>query len=197
MSAITAWFKSLAGGFADSTNFQTSSVAAQTFPSADELVASVFEETAIFTKPAADGMASTATAATAGNDVNGIGGAYTNTHSHDMEVFGFSISPNATLTADNTNFATLNILTDDAAGGAAASALALATTIAAPGSGNWATNVAQKVTQVTVQAASAKGTSTPANFRLRPGARLYVSITKSGAGVVVPICTIHVQLRKR
>ena len=141
-------------------------------------------------------MAATATAATKGNDVNGIGGCYHNPHSYDMEVYGFTISPNATLTADAGNFATIQVLTDDAADAAPGVALALATTIAAPGSGNWAVDVIQKVTQVTANGAT-RGTLTAAGLRLRPGANLFIAITKSGTGVVVPICNIGVLLRKR
>ncbi len=196
MSAVTEWFKSLAGSIGDAASFLTSSSAAQTFASADELVNGVFEETAIFTKPAADGMAGTATAATAGNDVGGIGGAYTNCHLYDLEVYGLIITPNAGLTADAANQATINVLTDDGAGGAAAVAMSLNTAIAAPGSGNWTANVSQKVTQVTAAGAT-KGTMTVANLRLRPGARLWISITKPGTGVIVPICIIQVLLRKR
>src|SRR5262245_37712869 len=164
MSAITAFFKSLAGAFTEGY--------AVTGQSADEIVQGAFEETAYFAKPAADGMASTTTAATKGNGVNGIDGGYTNAHSFDMEVFGFIITPNATLTADAANFATINVLTDDAADAAPAAALSLATSIAAPGSGNWAVDVIQKVTQVTANAAT-KGTMTAANLRLRPGANLF------------------------
>ncbi len=188
-SALTAWFKSLAGAFADSAAYQTSS-------SAPETIENAFEESAFFYKPAADGMASTTTAATKGNGVNGIDGGYHNGHSFDMEVYGFIISPNATLTADAANSATINILTDDAADGAPAAALSLTTAIAAPGSGNWAVDVHQKVTQVTANGAT-KGVMTAANLRLRPGANLFVSIAKNGTGVVVPICQIAVLLRRR
>lgn len=189
MSALTAWFKSLAGAISDSPAYQTSS-------SAQETVENAFEETAYFSKPAADGMASTTTAATKGNGVNGIDGGYHNAHSFDMEVYGFTISPNATLTADATNNAVISILTDDAADGAPAAAFALTTAIAAPGSGNWAVDVHQKVTQATANAAT-KGVMTAANLRLRPGANLFVSIAKNGTGVVVPICQIQVLLRRR
>lgn len=192
-SFITNWFKSLAGAFTEAYPNAVSGV----ITSPLETVDGAMEESAFFFKPAADGMAGTATAATKGNGVNGIDGGYHNGHSYDMEVFGFIISPNATLTADAANTATINILTDDAADGAPASALALRTTIAAPGSGNWAVDVHQKVTQVTTQATVAKGTMTAANLRLRPGANLFVSITKEGTGVIVPICQIQVLLRRR
>ena len=192
MSALTNFLKSMAGAFAEGyPNTVTGSTT-----SAQETVEGAFEEIAWFYKPAADGMATTATAATKGNGVNGIDGGYTNPHNFDMEVYGFIISPNAALTADNTNFATIAVQTDDAADSAPATALALSTTIAAPGSGTWAPDVAERVTQVT-PAAGTMGTMTAANLRLRPGANLFIAITKAAAGVVVPICSIGVILRKR
>lgn len=192
-SFITAWFKSLQGAFTEAYP----NTVATGITSAGETVEGAFEETAYFAKPAADGMAGTATAATKGNGVNGIDGGYTNAHSYDMEVYGFIITPNAALVADAANFATILVQTDDAADSAPATALSLATTIAAPGSNTWATDVVQKVTQVTTNATPAKGAMTAANLRLRPGANLFIAITKSGTGVVVPICGIQVLLRRR
>lgn len=188
MSALTNLFKSIAGAFAEQGATSTQN--------APDLVESAFDVIACFTKPAADGMASTTTAATKGNDVNAIGGGFTNMYAYDLEVVGFAISPNATLTADAANNAVINILTDDGADSAPAAALSLTTSIAAPGSGNWAVDVQQKVTQATANAAT-KGTLTAANLRLRPGANLFISIAKNGTGVVVPICTIYVLLRRR
>lgn len=191
MSGITNFIRSIAGAFADGYPNAAGSTG-----SGLETAEGIFEEVAMFYKPAADGAAATATAATKGNGVTGIDGGYHNGHSFDMEVFGFIISANAGLTADAANNATINILTDDAAGGAAAAALSVTTSIAAPGSGNWVANVHQKVTQVTAGAAT-KGVMTAANVRLRPGANLWLSIVKNGTGVVVPICSIAVLLRKR
>lgn len=152
----------------------------------------LFDLTAVFQKPAADGAAATATTSTKGNGVNGINGSFTNPYDFDLAVVGFVISPNATLTADAANFATINVETDDAADGAPAAAASLATTIAAPGSGNWAVDVAQAVRE----GVTTKGVFTPTNQRLRAGANLFISIAKSGTGVVVPICTITVLLRR-
>jgi hypothetical protein len=140
----------------------------------------------IFEKTAADGMAGTATANTK---------FASNGFEFDMEIVGFWISPTGTLTADAANFATIQILTDDAADGAPAVAMSLATTIAAPGSGNWATDILQNVTIPTINAAT-KGTQTAANRRLRSGANLFIAITKSGTGVVVPISEIVVRCRR-
>lgn len=146
-----------------------------------------------FQKTAADGMAATATAATKGNGVNGITGSFTNPYDFDLMVVGFTISPNAALASDPANFATIGVETDDAAGAASVPAMTLATTTALPGSGNWVTNVPQIVNGFP---ATTKGAFTASAFRLRPGANLFISIAKAGAGVVVPIFTITVRLRR-
>ena len=188
MSALTNLFKSLGGAFAEQ--------GASSTVNAPELLESAFDNVACFGKTAADAMAADTTAATKGNGVLGITGGYTNLNPYDEEVIGFAISPNAPLTGHDTNFATINVLTDDAADGAPAAAFSLTTALTAPGSGTWATDIVQRVTRETAGAAT-KGTRTAANVRLRPGANLFISIGKSGAGVAVPICTIYVLLRKR
>lgn len=158
----------------------------------EALARQIGEITAVFQKPAADGAAATATASTKGNGVNGINGSFTNPFTYDLVVTGFLISANATLTASDTDFATISVQTDDAADGAPANAVALTTAATAPGSGNWAVDVAQVVRE----GVTTKGVFTPASQRLRPGANLFIAIAKSGAGVVVPISTITVLMRK-
>ena len=179
MSALTNLLKSIAGAFAEQ--------GASSSQNAEDLLQSAFDEIATFTKAAADGMAATATAATK---------FFQNPFAYDLEVIGFVISPDAALTADAANTATIIIHTDDAADSAPASAMQVRTTIAAPGSGNWATDIQQRITQATVNAAT-KGTMTAENLRLRPGANLFFEITKQGSGVVVPASSYRVLLRKR
>jgi hypothetical protein len=179
MSALTNLFKSLAGAFAEQ--------GASSTQNAPDLVESAFDEIATFTKAAADGMASTVTAATK---------FFQNPFAYDLEVMGFVISPDAALAADAANTATIIIHTDDAADSAPASAIQVRTLIAAPGSNSWATDIAQRITQATVNAGT-KGTMTAANLRLRPGAHLFFEITKQGTGVVVPASSYRVLLRKR
>lgn len=178
MSALTNLFKSIAGAFAEQ--------GASASQNAPDLVESAFDEIATFSK-AADGMASTTTAATR---------FFMNPFAFDLEVMGFVIGPEAALVADAANTATIIIHTDDAADSAPASAIQVRTTIAAPGSNTWATDIAQRITQATVNAGT-KGTMTAANLRLRPGANLFFEITKQGTGVVVPASSYRVLLRKR
>jgi hypothetical protein len=185
-SFLTPFLKrlgSLAGSDADTL----------TPPLGEELAYDMSDIYAVFQKPAADGAAATATAATKGNGVTGITGSFTNPFDFDLMVLGFTISPNAGLTAHDTDFATIAIATDDAADGAPSTAVQLSTTIALPGSGTWATDVPQIVN---IGLGGTKGALLAAGQRLRPGANLFVAISKSGAGVVVPICTITVRLRR-
>lgn len=81
--------------------------------------------------------------------------------------------PDAALTADNTNFATITVKRRNADGTGAVTVASIATTIAAPGSGNWLQWVA-----VTLAL-------TAANIKLTAGQILTVAITKASAGVAV------------
>lgn len=127
-----------------------------------------------FTK-AADGAAGTATADTI---------IFNNPYDFTLYVQSAKIvATSGTLTADNTNFATITIKTDNAAAGATAVALTLTTAIT--DSGNWAALIAKNFTAVT-----------GANIALLPGANLYINIAKSGAGVVVPASITTVRLRR-
>jgi hypothetical protein len=184
-SFLTPFLKrlgSLAGSDADTL----------TPPLGEELVYDATDVFAVFQKPAVDGSAAATTAATKGNAVNGITGSFTNPYDFDLMVMGFTISPNAALTADAANFATIIVGTDNAADSAPAAAVSLATTIALPGSGNWATDIPQIAN---IGLGGTKGILTAAGQRLAPGANLFVEITKTGTGVAVPICKITVRMR--
>jgi hypothetical protein len=162
-------------------------------PLGEEVIYDITDIFATFQKPAADAMAADTSAATKGNGVNGFNGSFTNPFDFDLMVVGFTISPNAALTSNDTNFATISILTDDAADAAPVACLAVSTTTTAPGSGTWATDVPQIVN---IGLGGTKGVLTASAQRLRAGANLFVSIGKTAAGVVVPICTITVRLRR-
>lgn len=140
----------------------------------------------IFEKSAADGMAGTATADTK---------FASNPFEFDLDIVGLGVMPAGALIANDANFATVQIKTDDGAGGATAVALSLATTTTGPGSGNWVANVIQNVTIPTINAAT-KGTQTAASRRWRAGSSLYLAITKTAAGVVVPITEFVVRARR-
>jgi hypothetical protein len=126
-----------------------------------------------FTKAADDGMAATATADTL---------VWSNPFDFICEVVGARYIANGTITADNTNFATLQVKTQNAAAGATAVAAALSTTIT--DSGNVATDIAEAFTL------------TPANVQVPVGGNLKFAITKAAAGVIVRSGIIMVRLRR-
>ncbi len=134
---------------------------------------------ASFSKTAADGAAGTTTAAT---------GFFWNPFPFPLQIIEATyVSQAGTITADNTNFATFNILTDNGAGGAPVVGVTRSTTIVAPGTGNIA---------AAVQSNLMSGTLTSAARVLPVGGGLWLSIGKSGTGVVVPIGLFHVALAK-
>lgn len=131
-----------------------------------------------FLKAAADSMAADTTAATK---------FYCNAFDFNLSVISGKVSPNAALTAHDTNNALVNIQTDNAADSAPATAIQwlTATSGAAGGTGNWVTDIAINNTS-----------RTAANCTLVPGANLFFNIAKGGSGVAVPISSYYVRLRR-
>jgi len=107
---------------------------------------------------------------------------FTNPFDFNLEVVGAKYSANGTITASDTNYATLQVKTDDAAAGTPAVAAAVSTTTT--GTGNVAAHVAEDLA------------ITAANAILLPGANLWLAITKTASGVVVRAGEISVRLRK-
>jgi len=128
-----------------------------------------------FDKLAADGMASTATADT-----------LLWTNPYDFTVYMVSARLTCTgagITADNTNFATIALKSNDGVGGATATGLSITTAIT--DSGNISQNQSKSFTLLT-----SAGAAIPA------GGGLWLNIAKSGAGVVVPVSIINVRFRR-
>lgn len=125
-------------------------------------------------KAAADGMASTTTAATK---------FWANAFDFDCYVVSGIISPDATLTAHDSNNAVITVEVDDGANGTPAAALTWTTSTT--GTGNWA-----------VDTAEAHTARTAANCKVVPGAAMHYAIAKGGTGVVVPACRIAVRMRR-
>lgn len=130
----------------------------------------IIRDTFVLVKPAADGAASTTTAYTA---------AYQIRMPRACRVLAADIQPQAALTADNTNNATVKAVKGDGAGGGEVVCASVQTVVA---NGNWAAGATEPMTL----AASA------ADQRIPKGGVLSFSIAKSGTGVVVPICAITV-----
>jgi hypothetical protein len=128
-----------------------------------------------YQKTAADGAAATATADT-----------LIWTNPYDFTVYLQSariIGVGAGITADNTNFATITLKTDNGAGGATAIGLTAATTVTDLG------------TLVSNQSKTFN-TVTGANIAVVAGANVWFNIAKSGTGVVVPISNYIIRFRR-
>ena len=95
-----------------------------------------------------------------------------------FEAFGSGITGNAS------NYATINVLTDDGNGSTPAVALAVSSWLSDAGS--FLAGIAKAFTQ-----------KTPANTIVPPGGNVYLSITKAGAGIVVPVAAVVLRLRKQ
>ena len=100
-------------------------------------------------------------------------------------VLGAYIQPQSTLTAHDTNYATVNVVTGDGAAGAAVVAASVTTKITG-GSGNWAAGATEALAL----------TATQADQRYAAGAVLSFNIAKAASGVAVPICTITVDVEE-
>ena len=136
----------------------------------NELANSMTRDTIAYVKLAADGAAATATTNLTFNGAR-----------RSCRIQRAFWIPEAVLTADNTNFATI-VLSKRTGGGADVVMASIATTIASPGSGNFAVGVAVPLVLSTVAGAIVMA----ANDSYRFG------ITKSGTGVVVGIGTLVV-----
>lgn len=130
-----------------------------------------------FVKAAADGMASTTTAATK-FWCNGFG--------FTLSIVSGKISPDAALTAADATSAVITVEKDDALNGAPVAALTWTTaTSGSGGTGNWTTDVPVPNTA-----------RTAANTIVAAGANLFYAIAKNGAGTVVPACRGSILLRR-
>lgn len=126
-----------------------------------------------YDKASADGMASTTTSDTL---------IWCNPYEFSLRVVRAIIVSGSTLTADDTDYATITVKTDDGANGTTATAATWTTTTT--GTGDWAADTAEVAT------------ITAANATLVSGGCLHFNIAKAGSGVVVPASKVFVVLRK-
>lgn len=135
----------------------------------------LFALVARYSKTAADGAASTATSNTK---------IFTNPFTTPLKIVRATAQGNgAGLTADNTNYATISLLTDDGAGGAPAAAMTIITQLTAQGT--WTSNVSV-----------AFANPTAAALTVPAGGNIWFAISKTGTGVVVPISDYQIVLAK-
>ncbi len=102
----------------------------------------------------------------------------------DVEIVEVTICPDGTLTANDTNYATISLNKSDGAAGSA-TAVASQTTKITGGSGNWA---ARTFVDVPV---------TAANKNVDDGQMLEIESVKAASGVAVPICGFTIRYRRR
>jgi len=134
----------------------------------------LIRRTYVLRKEAADAMAADVTAYTAADHMR---------MRTAGRILGASIAPRAALTAA-ADCAVVNVVKGDGAAGAATVMASVTTTVA--GSGDW---VAGRLEPMTISA-------TVANTRIARGEVLGFNIAKTGAGVVVPICAISVDIEE-
>jgi len=173
MSLLGDFMRALAG--TDGIGRDTPALTGNPNTSNVPVVHQAFDLTIPFAKAAADGAAGTATADTL---------FWTNPFDFPVLVVAGRITPiGAGVTADNTNFATITIKTNDGAGGATGIALTANTTIT--DLGNLTSNQSKSFTLLT-----------PANQIVPAGGGLWFNIAKSGTGVVIPISNYTIRLQR-
>jgi hypothetical protein len=98
-----------------------------------------------------------------------------------VTITGILIEPAASLTADDTNYATITVARRDATGGNKATVRSLTTqTSGTGGSGNWT-------------AFSTISVGSFSNTSLSAGQKITIEISKTGLGVAVPVVAVQVQ----
>jgi len=134
------------------------------------VVVELAEKQAAWNKDAADGAAATATAEHA---------VFRN-RTHSLKVLGVAIVPDAALTADAANNATIVVRRRTALGADGGIVATITTNLA---SGSWVAFVPKVVPL-----------AAPVNVDLTAGQSLTVQITKAGTGVVVPASSLLITL---
>lgn len=135
---------------------------------------SLIRKTYVLPKFAVDGAAATTTAYTAG---------YMIRMKNAGRILGAYVCPAGAVTADATNFATVNAVSGDGAAGAAVVMASLVTNVAG---GNWVAGTTKTMTV----------TTTVADTRYVAGAVIAFNIAKAGTGVAVPISNIIVDVEE-
>ncbi len=113
---------------------------------------------------------------------------WTNPHSYPVKLARAVYNPDATLTANTSNYATVALQTDDGADGTPATAKVFTTsTVAGGGSGNFVAD-----TQVLFPASG----DVAAALTVAAGANVFLSVAKAGAGILVPAGVLAFELYK-
>lgn len=173
MSNIGDFLRRLAG--TDGLGLDTAALAGNPNISNVPVAHQAFDFWVDFDKTAADGAAATPTADTF---------IWTNPFDFNISLVAARlIGLGAGLTANNTDFATITLKTDNGAGGATAIALTWTSAIT---DGNGLTSNQSKLFTLL----------TPANQIIVPGGNVWFNIAKSGAGQVVPVSSYFLRLQR-
>jgi hypothetical protein len=113
---------------------------------------------------------------------------WTNPYTYSVKISRAVYNPDATLTANTSNYATVALQTDDAANGTPATAKVFTTsTVAGGGSGDFVAD-----TQVLFPSSG----DVPAELDVAPGANVFLSVAKAGAGILVPAGVLAIELHR-
>jgi hypothetical protein len=129
-----------------------------------------------YVKSSADSMATDATSATM---------FWCNPYDFDVVLVSGKAVSASTLTAHDTNYATITVQVDDGANGTPVAALTWTTTTT--GTGNWAADTAKANT----------ATASATVCTVAPGACVHFAIAKASSGVAVPASRYIVRCRRR
>ena len=141
----------------------------------EDIVDDLTDIVVTYTKGTADSMAADATAATL---------FWVNPFDFALRVVSAKYVSASAVTGHADNYAVISVRTDDGANSTPAIAASWTTTLAAPGTGTTATDVAEEAV------------ITDANVAIPAGGCLHFGITKEGDGVVVPVSYYTIRLRK-
>lgn len=136
----------------------------------------LIRRTYVLRKPDVDAMAADATVYTAADQIR---------MRCAGRILGANVQPQGTLTADDTDYATISVQKADGLGGAG-TVMASKTTKITGGTGDFAAGRSEALAL----------SATLANLHFTIGQVLSFAIAKAGAGVAVPVCTISVDVEE-
>lgn len=136
----------------------------------------LIRRTYVLRKPAVDAMAADTTAYTAADQIR---------MRCAGRILGVNVQPQGSLTANDTDYATISVQKADGLGGAG-TIMASKTTKITGGTGDFAAGRSEALAL----------SATVANTRFAVGSVLGFAIAKAGSGVAVPVCTISVDIEE-
>ena len=109
---------------------------------------------------------------------------WSNPYSYPVQLVRFAVNVDANVAGHATTIGTVEIYTDDGAGGTPVLAASVTTDTDAPGGGNWVAGVDEVAAL------------TPANCVVAAGANVFYKQTKGSTGVAMPVRTFKARFRR-